>query len=154
MYVEALDVDEVIAHLLVTEGFSSIEQVAFVPIEDLISIEGFEEDVANELRERAQNFLSQRDIALADQIEKLGIQEDITLVEGVTTELLVLLGEKGIKTRDDLADLSGDELLEMIGNNIDGLEKANQIIMAARSHWFSDSENDNIVSGPVSETEN
>ena len=154
MYVEALDVDEVIAHLLVTEGFSSIEQVAFVPIEDLISIEGFEEDVANELRERAQNFLSQRDIALADQIEKLGVQEDITLVEGVTTELLVLLGEKGIKTRDDLADLAGDELLEMTGNKIDGLEKANQIIMAARSHWFSDSENDNIVSEPVSETEN
>ena len=140
MYVDALDVDEVIAHLLVSEGFSSIEEVAFVPIEDLIGIEGFEEEVAVELRERAQNFLSQRDQELKTRHVELDIKDDMKLVDGITAQMMILLGEAGIKSRDNLADLAGDEFFEIVGKEIESLERADEIIMAARAHWFSDSD--------------
>jgi N utilization substance protein A len=140
MYVDALDVDEVIAHLLVSEGFSSIEEVAFVPIEDLIGIEGFEEEVAVELRERAQNFLSQRDQELKTRHVELDIKDDMKLVDGITAQMMILLGEAGIKSRDNLADLAGDEFFEIVGKEIESLERADEIIMAARAHWFPDSD--------------
>ncbi|MEE8393851.1 MAG: transcription termination factor NusA [Rhodospirillales bacterium] len=136
IFIEALDVDDVIAHLLGTEGFSSIEDVAFVPIEDLSSIEGFDEEVASELRERARAFLAARDEELSRRSVELGVSDDLTAVEGVSPTLLVALGESGVKTRDDLADLSGDELLEVAPDGLLGEVKANEIIMAARSHWF------------------
>ena len=140
MFAEALDVDDVIAHLLVTEGFSSIEEVAFVPIDDLLMIEGFDEDVAEELRVRARNFLEARDEELNRQRVELGVDDDLASVEGGTPSLLVVLGQNGVKTRDDLADLAGDELLELAeGENLT-LDAANAIIMAARAHWFADDE--------------
>ncbi|MDD9876568.1 MAG: transcription termination factor NusA [Magnetovibrio sp.] len=140
MFAEALDVDDVIAHLLVTEGFSSIEEVAFVPIDDLLMIEGFDEDVAEELRVRARNFLEARDEELNRQRVELGVDDDLASVEGVTPSMLVVLGQNGVKTRDDLADLAGDELLELAeGENLT-LDAANAIIMAARAHWFADDE--------------
>ncbi len=140
MFADILDVDEVIAHLLVTEGFSSVEEVAFVPIEDLMGIEGFEEEVANELRDRAQSFLTKRDLGLATKIADLGVAKEMSTVEGITSQMMVLLGEKGIKTRDDLADLAGDELLEIVGAEIKDIDSANKIVMAARAHWFEDDE--------------
>ena len=143
MFADTLDVDEVIAHLLVTEGFSSVEEVAFVPIGDLMSIEGFEEEVANELRERAQNFLTQRDTDLAARQSQLGVTEDLMLVEGLTPQTAILLGEQNIKSREDLADLSGEELLELAGDQIKDIDKANKIIMAARAHWFKDETDEN-----------
>jgi len=138
MYVDALDVDEVIAHLLVTEGFSSVEEVAFVPVDDLTDIEGFDEDVAEELRERARNYLAQRDQELETRRAELGVEDDMVNIEGITTAMAVKLGENDVKTRDDLADLAGDELMEIVGNAVANLDRANEIIMAARAHWFAD----------------
>jgi transcription termination/antitermination protein NusA len=141
MFVDSLDVDEVIAHLLVTEGFSSIEQVAFVPVDDLVDIEGFDEDVAEELRERARNHLEQRDQELAQRRTELGVSDEIAALEGITPSIMVAVGEGGVKTLDDLADLAGDELLEMLPDNITMTQtQANDIIMAARAHWFPDEE--------------
>jgi transcription termination/antitermination protein NusA len=141
MFVEALDVDEVIAHLLVTEGFSSIEQVAFVPVDDLVEIEGFDEDVAEELRERARGFLETRDQELAKRRGELGVSDEIAAIAGITPVIMVALGEGEIKTLDDLADLAGDELLELLPADISmSQNQANEIIMAARAHWFPDEE--------------
>ncbi|NQU58204.1 MAG: transcription termination/antitermination protein NusA, partial [Rhodospirillales bacterium] len=141
MFVEALDVDEVIAHLLVTEGFSSIEQVAFVPVDDLVEIEGFDEDVAEELRERARGFLEKRDQELAKRRDELGVSDEIAALEGITPAIMVALGEGEVKTLDDLADLAADELLELLPAALAMSQtQANEIIMAARAHWFPDEE--------------
>jgi len=140
MFVEALDVDDVIAHLLVTEGFSSVEEVAFVPIDDLLVIEGFDEDVAEELRVRARTYLQTRDEELDRRRVELGVEDDLAGVAGVTPSILVKLGENGIKARDDLADLAGDELLELVVGEGLSMDGANEIIMAARAHWFADEE--------------
>ncbi len=137
MFIEALDVDDVIAHLLVTEGFSSVEEVAFVAIEELASVEGFDEDVAGELQQRAQNFLQERDARFEARRQELGVADEIAAIEGVTPALLVAVGEKGVKTLDDLADLAADELIEMAGTSAKlEEEQANAIIMKAREHWF------------------
>ena len=141
MFVDALDVDEVIAHLLVTEGFSSIEQVAFVPIDDLVDIEGFDEDVAEELRQRARNYLEQRDQELEKRCAELGVSAEIAALEGMTPSIMVAVGEGGVKSLDDLADLASDELLEMLpAGQALTQSQANDIIMAARAHWFPDEE--------------
>ena len=140
LFVEALDVDDVIAHLLVTEGFSKVEEVAYVQIEDLTDIEGFDEDVAAELQARAQSYLETRDAELEAKRRELGVEDDLADIEGVTNELMVLLGENGVKTRDDLADLAGDELQEIAPQGSMTLDAANEIIMAARAHWFADEE--------------
>ncbi len=141
MFVDALDVDEVIAHLLVTEGFSSIEQVAFVPVDDLVDIEGFDEEISEELRERARNYLEKRDQELADRCNELGVSDEIAALEGITPAIMVAVGEGGVKSLDDLADLAGDELLEMLPATISMTQtQANDIIMTARAHWFPDEE--------------
>lgn len=140
MFVDALDVDEVIAHLLVTEGFAQVEEVAFVPAEDLFNIEGFDEDVAAELQQRARNYLTSRDEVLDTKRKELGVADDVGTLEGVSAAMLITFGENEVKTRDDLGDLAGDELLDMVGSEISGLDQANEIIMAARAHWFDDEE--------------
>ncbi|HCS68572.1 MAG TPA: transcription termination/antitermination protein NusA, partial [Rhodospirillaceae bacterium] len=140
LFVEALDVDDVIAHLLVTEGFSKVEEVAFVQIEDLTDIEGFDEDVASELQTRAQTYLETRDAEFDARRRELGVEDDLIEIEGITNELMVALGENGVKSRDDLGDLAGDELLEIAPQGTMTLDAANQIIMAARAHWFADEE--------------
>ena len=137
MFIDALDVDDVIAHLLVTEGFSSIEEVAFVPIDDLSGIEGFDEDIANELRTRAQNYLTEQEERMTTRRKELGVDDVLGTMPGLSAAYLVALGEKGIKTLDDLADLAGDELVEILDKKIT-LDDANQAIMAARAHWFAD----------------
>ena len=134
--IDALDVDDVLAHLLVTEGFASVEEVAFVPIEELTGIEGLDQEVAEELRQRAINFIAQRDEELTRKRAELGVTDDLAAIEGLTPTLLVALGEKGVKTRDDLADLATDELLEMLPQGSLTAHAANDIIMAARAHWF------------------
>ena len=140
MFVDALDVDDVIAHLLVTEGFTTIEEVAFVPVEELAAIEGFDEDVGEELRERARGYLESREDILNDKRKKLGVKDDMLEVEGLALEMVVALGEQGIKERDDLADLAGDELVELLPVFRLSMEDANALIMAARAHWFDDEE--------------
>ncbi|MCW8836619.1 MAG: transcription termination factor NusA [Rhodospirillales bacterium] len=162
MFIEALDVEDVIAHLLVTEGFTEIEEVAFVPLDDLASIEGFDEEVAEELRNRARVYLEDRDAEFETRRRELGVGDDLSSSEGVTPSMAVMLGENGVKTLDDLADLTGEDLrfllladkgehtLDSIGGLDDnalrsllvlsplGAAEADAVIMAARAHWFAD----------------
>ena len=144
MFIENLDVDDVIAHLLVTEGFSAIEEVAFVPVEDLVDIEGFDEGIAEELRVRARTYLEQQEAVLTERATELGINDDMQGIAGVAPAMLVVLGENEIKTRDDLADLAGDELIELLQGasykEVPTATQADEIIMAARAHWFEGEE--------------
>ncbi len=138
MFIDALDVDDVLAHLLVTEGFTTVEEVAFVPLEELTDIEGFDEDIANELKERATSYIEEENKKLMARLAELGVAEDLidSDIEGLDPKKIITLGEKGVKTLDDLADLAGDELVEMLGNDAMNMETANKVIMAARAHWF------------------
>jgi len=138
LFVEALDVDDVIAGLLVTEGFNSIEELVFTPIEELAEIEGFDEDIAAELVRRGEAFITKRDNALDDRRRELGVTDEVAAMETLTPAMLVLLGEKDVKTLDDLADLASDELIEIVGAEAMDEEAANAVIMAARAHWFED----------------
>lgn len=140
LFVDALNVEEVIAHLLVTEGFTSIEEVAYVPMSDLASIEGFDEDVAEELRNRARDWLEAEAAKLSEKLETLGVSEDLSSFEGISGDVLVKLAEGGVKTLDDLADLSADEFLEMVPESGMNERTVNELIMRARQHWF-DGEN-------------
>jgi N utilization substance protein A len=136
LFVEALDVDDVIAGLLVTEGFTTVEDVAFVDPEELASIEGFDESVAAELIRRAEAFLVRRNGELDEQRVQLGVSDEIAGFDALTPAMLVALGEKGVKTLDDLGDLASDELQEIVGAEAMDEETANDVIMAARAHWF------------------
>ncbi len=138
LFIEALDVDDVIAHLLVAEGFASVEEIAFTDVEELAQIEGFDEDVATELRDRALSYLERRDAELSEERKALGVTDDIANLEGFTPTMLVALGRAGVKTLDDLADLATDELIEIVGKDAIAPEAAEAIIMAARAHWFED----------------
>ncbi len=141
LFIEALDVDELIAHLLVSEGFSTLEEITGVATEELASIEGFDDDIAAELQARAAAYMEQRDVAFEEQRKALGVADDVAALPGITPALLVKLGDKGLKTLDDVGDLASDELLELAGAD-SGLDEAqaNDIIMAARAHWFTDEE--------------
>jgi len=138
LFVEALDVDDVIAGLLVTEDFSSIEELAYVAPEELAEIEGFDASVADELIRRAQAYLGRRDEEMNEKRVTLGVSDDIAGIEVMTPQMLVQLGEKGVKTLDDLADLASDELVEIVGAGAMDEDTANQVIMAARAHWFGE----------------
>src|SRR5581483_2441811 len=138
LFVEALDVDDVIAGLLVTEGFNSVEELAFTPLEEVAAIEGFDENVAEELIRRAETFLARRDTELNERRIEMGVDDEVASMEALTAAMLVALGEKGVKTLDDLGDLASDELIEIVGADNMDEETANQVIMAARAHWFED----------------
>ena len=136
LFKTALDVDEVIAHLLVAEGFNSLEEVAFVPLEELVQIEGFDEVIAQELQRRAKEVLEKNEKEIAEEISHLGIAQDLNDLE-LAPEILVALARKGIKTRDELADLSTDELLEIFsGTSLLSETDAQKLILNARAHWF------------------
>src|SRR5438477_6758018 len=106
LFIDALGVDDVIAHLLVTEGFGSLEEVAFVPVDELAGIEGFDTDIASELQERARQALERRDSEYEERYKSLGVSDELVALEGLTPGMLVTLGEGGIKTLDDFADLA------------------------------------------------
>jgi transcription termination/antitermination protein NusA len=138
LFVEALDVDDVIAGLLVTEGFTSVEELAFTPEDEVAAIEGFDETIAAELIRRAEAFISRRDTELSEKRVELGVSDDVAAIEVLTPAMLVALGEKDVKTLDDLADLASDELIEIVGTEALDEETANSVIMAARAHWFAE----------------
>ena len=138
LFIDKLNVDEVIAQVLVTEGFSSLEAVAYVPIQDLIEIEGFDEKIAEELRERALTSLKEKEEKIKDDLSNMGISEELSQFEGLTPSMLVKLGNAGVKTVDDLADLSSDELKEALEEITLSNNEADKIIMSARSSWFDD----------------
>jgi N utilization substance protein A len=141
LFVDALDVDDVIAGLLVAEGFETIEDLAMTPLDELASIEGFDENVAAELQRRAEAALAQQASELEEQRLALGVSDEIASIEALSAKALIALGEKGVKSLDDLADLAGDELIEIVGADALSEETANEIIMAARAHWFEEDGN-------------
>ena len=159
LFQNELDVDETLSQLLVAEGFGELEEVAYVSIEELAGIEGFDEDLAAELQNRAQEALDRREAAAREERQGLGVEDALADIPHLTEAMLVTLGKAGIKTLDDLADLATDELVQK--KRVDqrrrksettedkggilaayGLsdEQGNEIIMAARAHWFEDEE--------------
>jgi N utilization substance protein A len=133
LFMERLDVDEEVAEILMQEGFSTLEEVAYVPINEMMEIEAFDENTVNELRSRARNALLVQAIASEESID--GVEPDLLQLEGMDTQLAAKLAAKGVKTRDDLADLAVDELSEITGLED---ERAKALIMVARAHWFAD----------------
>ncbi|MBI3348770.1 MAG: transcription termination/antitermination protein NusA [Burkholderiales bacterium] len=133
LFVDKLDVDAEVADILIAEGFTSLEEVAYVPMQEMLEIEAFDEDTVNELRTRAKDALLTMEIAREEKVEE--VSQDLRDLEGVSPELLSKLAEGGINTRDDLADLAVDELVELTGL---GEDSARALIMKAREHWFND----------------
>lgn len=142
MFTDALDVEEVIAHLLVTEGFTTIDEVAYVPVDELAEIDGFDEEVAGELRARARDFIDAQAEKAQASMKENGMSDDLINFDKLDAETLTALGEKGIKTLDDLADLAGDEFRELLPQTKLSHEEINDVIMAARAHWFDDEDGD------------
>lgn len=163
MFEEELDVDETLSQLLVAEGFSELEEVAYIDVAELASIEGFDEELAEELQSRASEALERREAAYREERQALGVEDALAEIPHLTEQMLVTLGKAGIKTLDDLADLATDELIAkkrteqrrrdgsaparrereqdrggVLGEYGLNEEQGNEIIMAARAHWFDD----------------
>ena len=131
LFMEKLDVDEEVANILFSEGFSTLEEVAYVPLHEMLEIEAFDEKTVQELRERARNVLLTEAIVTEEQIGD--VAENMLALEGMDKSLAGQLAGQGVKTLDDLADLAVDELTEMTGIDAD---RAKQLITMARAHWF------------------
>jgi len=159
MFQQELDVDETLAQLLVAEGFGAMEEVAYVETHELAAIEGLDEEIAAELQNRAQEALDRREVANREERQALGVEDALAELPHLTEAMLVTLGKAGIKTLDDLADLATDELVErkrrddrrgrgsseapkggVLADYGLSEEQGNEIIMAARAHWFADEE--------------
>jgi len=160
MFQTELDVDETLAQLLVAEGFTSLEEVAYVQVDEIASIEGLDDEIAGELQSRAAEALERREAAAREERRKLGVEDALAELPYLTEQMLVTLGKANIRTLDDLADLATDELIqkkrveprrraETAPKRVEdkagvladyGLseEQGNEIIMAARAHWFED----------------
>lgn len=132
LFMQRLDVDEEVANILIEEGFSSLEEVAYVPMVEMLAIEAFDEAMVNELRNRARNVLLTEAIQTEERIE--AVADDLLGLEGMDKELAARLAEHGIKTRDDLADLAADELMDLV--ELDEA-RAHALIAVARAHWFA-----------------
>jgi N utilization substance protein A len=132
LFMEKLDVDQEIADILFAEGFTSLEEVAYVPISEMLEIESFDEDTVNELRTRAKDALLTMEIAREESVDE--VSQDLRDLEGLTADLITKLAEAGIHTRDDLADLAVDELTDITAQSAD---EAKTLIMKAREHWFT-----------------
>ncbi len=137
-FVRDLDVDEELATLLVEEGFTTIEEVAYVPKDEMLSIEGLDEDIINELRARSEDVLLTKALAKEESLGDQEPAEDLLELEGVTREMAYILASNGVVTREDLAEQAVDDLLEM--ENLEGLDEttAGELIMKARAHWFEE----------------
>jgi N utilization substance protein A len=132
LFVEKLDVDEEVADILIAEGFTSLEEVAYVPMQEMMDIEGFDEDTVMELRNRAKDALLTMEIAREENVED--VAQGLGDLEGLTPDLIARLADGGIHNRDDLADLAVDELIELTDMPE---EQAKALIMKAREHWFT-----------------
>ncbi len=132
LFMEKLDVDQEVAEILVQEGFSTLEEVAYIPINEMLEIESLDEDTIHEIRNRARNVLLTDAIAKEEKVEH--ISGDLLALEGIDDDIARQLTSKGISTQADLADLAADDLVEMTGIEV---ERANQLIMKAREPWFT-----------------
>ena len=135
LFMEKLDVDQEIADILIAEGFTSLEEVAYVPLQEMLEIEGFDEDTVNELRTRAKDMLLTMEIAREESIEE--VSQDLRDLDGLDAELIATLAQNGVNTRDELADLAVDELTAITGQPE---EEAKALILKAREHWFAGQE--------------
>src|SRR3954464_15268864 len=158
LFQNELDVDETLSQLLVAEGFTSLEEVAYVSVDEIASIEGLDDDIAAELQSRAAEALERREAASREQRRALGVADDLATIPHLTEQMLVTLGKANIRTLDDLADLATDELVQkkrveprrrepstrpedkggLLAEYGLNEEQGNEIIMAARAHWFED----------------
>ena len=132
LFMEKLDVDEEIADILIAEGFTSLEEVAYVPIQEMLDIESFDEDTVNELRTRAKDALLTMEIVHEESVDD--VSQDLRDLDGLTLVLIGKLADGGIHTLDDLADLAVDELIDLTGQSED---EAKTLILKAREHWFT-----------------
>ena len=132
LFIARLDVDEEVADILIQEGFSTLEEIAYVPLAEMLEIDAFDEATVNELRERSRNVLLTEAIVDEEQLEK--VQDDLLALDGMSKSLAAKLARHGVCTRDDLADLAVDELIEMTGIEDDA---AKALITTARAHWFA-----------------
>jgi N utilization substance protein A len=133
LFVEKLDVDAEVADILIAEGFSSLEEVAYVPMQEMLEIEGFDEETVTELRNRAKDALLTMEIAREEKVED--VSQDLRDLDGLTPALIARLADGGIHSRDDLADLAVDELVELTAVSE---AQAKDLIMKAREHWFAE----------------
>jgi transcription termination/antitermination protein NusA len=131
LFISKLDIDQDVADILIEEGFGSLEEIAYLPLQEMLEIESFDEDTVNELRARAKDALLTMDLAKEESIEE--VSQDLRDLEGMTLDMVAALAGAGIHTRDDLADLATDELCEITGQTPD---EAQALIMQARAHWF------------------
>ncbi|MBW0145596.1 transcription termination factor NusA [Sphingomicrobium clamense] len=158
MFQNELDVDETLAQLLVAEGFTSLEEVAYVPQDELSTIEGLDEEIAEELQSRAKEALDRQEEAAREKRRELGVEDAVAELPHISEAMAVTLGEAGLTTLDDVADLATDELIQkkretprrradskrpedkggVLGEYGLSEEQGNEIIMAARAHWFED----------------
>jgi len=157
LFMNSLDVDETLALLLVGEGFRNLEEVAYVAPDEFAGIEGFDMALVEELQNRAREALANIAEAAESKRLEMGVSDELTAIEGLTAPMLVTLGEAGVKTLDDLGDLAGDELTSQedgILSNYDlTLDQANEIIMAARAHWFDDEDEAGEEDAPAPDAE-
>jgi len=137
LFSKQLDVDEEVALILVQEGFSTIEEVAYVPTSELVAIEEFDEDIVEELRSRARDVLLTQAIVQEEKIDEVEPADDLLNLEGMERGLAFTLASKGVVTREDLAELATDDLLEI--SELEE-EEAAALIMKARAHWFEEEE--------------
>jgi len=133
-FMKQLDVDEDVASILVQEGFSTVEEIAYVPQAELNAIEEFNEDIVKELRSRARDVLLTQAIASEESLDSQLPADDLLLLEGMQPDLALALARRGVRTRDDLADQAVDDLLDIQGLTA---EEAGKLIMKAREHWFA-----------------
>jgi len=142
MFMDALVIDEMMAQLLATEGFTTVEDIAFVEIDELAGLEGFDEDLAAALQDRAQDYLAARDEEYDARRREGGVSDELAAIDGLTPGMLVILGENAIKELDDFAELSVDELISpedgLLREFVLAEDDASAMIMAARAHWFDD----------------
>jgi N utilization substance protein A len=155
-FMDALDVDEVIAQLLASEGFATIEEIAYVELDEISGIEGFDEDTAQEIQDRAREYLERRESELDDRRRELGVEDAVTELPHLNAAMLVALGENDIKTVEDVADCAADDLLGYDERTDEGRkhiagaledfdlsrEEAEDLIMRARvaAGWFTEEE--------------
>ena len=142
-FIEALNIDDVIAHLLVAEGFVTVDDIAATPVSDLALIQGFDEDIATELQNRALEYVEAETNRITAALAEMNVKDDLKEVEYLSLGMILTLAENKILSLDDLAELDSEELVELLGEHgIDDEAVAGDIIMAARAHWFADEEAD------------
>jgi N utilization substance protein A len=138
LFMQALDIDDMMARILIQEGFAKVEEIAYIGLEELANIEGFDEALAEELQNRAKAYLVAKEDTLTKQLAELNVAAELKSMDGLTLDMLVALGNAGVKTLDDFADLAGDELLDIVGTTDMDVKTANALIMKAREHWFEE----------------